>query len=259
MKWKFLNTGLNSGRFNMDFDLDLTTNLQPDEAILRLYRWEPFCISLGANQSEESLLADKVREDGLDIVKRPTGGRAILHSDELTYSVIFHLGNKYSVKELYKEINLALKKGISLFDRSLNRLELEYSQPNFHQFYKQEKGMVCFAVAARNEINFDGKKLVGSAQRKIGDTLLQHGSILCGDYHKRIIDYLNVDNKSLQTIKNEIDNTTISLSEILNMEIDYNKLAGSIKKGFEIYFNNKFEKAEAEYYLHNIMDNKNEY
>ena len=255
MKWKFLNTGFNSGRFNMDFDLKLTNNVQPDEAILRLYRWQPFCISLGANQSEESLRIEKVKEDGLDIVKRPTGGRAILHSEELTYSVIFPLDKKYSVKELYKEINLALKKGISIFDDSLNRLDLEHSQPNFPQFYKQEKGIVCFAVAAKNEINFSGKKLVGSAQRKIGDKLLQHGSVLCGDYHKKIIDYLNVDNKSLRTIKDEIDNTTISLSEILNMKIDYNKLADSIKKGFESHFETKFEKAEAKNYFHNIMEN----
>ena len=110
-------------------------------------------------------------------------------------------------------------------------------------------------MAAKNEINFNGKKLVGSAQRKIGDKLLQHGSVLCGDYHKKIIDYLNVDNKSLRTIKDEIDNTTISLSEILNMKIDYNKLADSIKKGFESHFETKVEKAEAKNYFHNIMEN----
>ena len=80
MIWKFIDSGLNTGLYNMDFDLMLAKTLKTDEAILRLYGWKPFCISLGANQPEESLNIEKVINDKLDFVKRPTGGRAIFNA-----------------------------------------------------------------------------------------------------------------------------------------------------------------------------------
>ncbi|MGA7837724.1 MAG: hypothetical protein WB996_07130, partial [Ignavibacteriaceae bacterium] len=90
-------------------------------------------------------------------------------------------------------------------------------------------------------LKFKNKKLVGSAQRKLGKTILQHGSILCGDYHLKIIDYLNIETKNIVSLKNEISNTTTDLDSILNEEIDYSKLEESLLKGFEEHFNTKFE------------------
>ena len=69
-------------------------------------------------------------------------------------------------------------------------MELEKSQPDFREFYKEGHSAVCFAVPAKSELKFDGRKLVGSAQRKFGNVILQHGSILCGEFHKKIVDYL---------------------------------------------------------------------
>ncbi len=241
MNWKFLNTGFSSGKFNMEFDRMLAAKVKPGEAYLRLYRWKPYCISLGANQSEDSLLTEKIKSDGIDVVKRPTGGRAILHSEELTYSFVCNSEGNISAKDLYREINLALKKGLAFYNNKLNALQLEHKQPDFPEFYKQEKGVVCFAVAAKDEINYNDKKLVGSAQRRIGSSLLQHGSILCGDYHQKIVDYLNLPQESLLKIKDEVERTTISLGEILNEEIDYNKLEDAIKYGFENHFNINFD------------------
>jgi lipoate-protein ligase A len=92
-----------------------------------------------------------------------------------------------------------------------------------------------------NELNYQGKKVVGSAQRKIGNVILQHGSILCGNFHKRIIDYLTLPVEKIEEIKFEIEQTTTELQAILNEKIDYQVLAGSIKKGFENHFNVKLE------------------
>ena len=92
-----------------------------------------------------------------------------------------------------------------------------------------------------NELNFNGKKLVGSAQRKIGSVILQHGSILCGSFHKRIVDYINLPEVKIEEIKNEMEETTIELETILKKKIDYQKLTHSIKKGFENHFNVKLE------------------
>lgn len=247
MIWKFIDSGINTGSYNMEFDMMLARTLNSGEARLRLYQWKPFCISLGANQPENSLNLEKVIQDELDFVKRPTGGRAILHAEELTYSVIYPSNRNFSVKELYKQLNLALKKGLILFDENLQDISLENSEPHFPSFYKEEKSDICFAVSSRNEINYKGKKLVGSAQRNLGNVILQHGSILCGDYHKKIVDYLNMDNNHLEEIKAEMDNTTTDLKEILNYNLDIHKLKIAIKKGFEEHFGFSFIQSANEF------------
>jgi lipoate-protein ligase A len=240
MNWRFLNTGFNTGSFNMDYDLELVRNFL-EAPVLRIYQWKPYCISLGANQDYNSVNQKKAADDGLDIVKRPTGGRAILHSEELTYSVVYPISDEKSPKQIYREINLALKNGLTIYNPLLDKIELEHSQPHFPTFYKDAKSTLCFAVSAMNELNYQGKKVVGSAQRKIGHVILQHGSILCGDFHKRIIEYLNLPFEKLEEIKNEIDQTTTELEAILDEEIDDQKLSDAIKEGFENHFNVKLE------------------
>jgi lipoate-protein ligase A len=241
MKWKFLNSGVNSGKFNMDFDVFLAENFGQGNAFLRLYRWNPYCISLGANQSIEDINLDKTRYHQVDVVKRPTGGKAILHSQELTYSVIYPIDATSSAKNIYNEINLALRKGLINFDSRLNAIDLEHTQPDFNEFYKSEISAICFAVSAKSELNLKGKKIVGSAQRKLGNVILQHGSILCGEYHKRIVDYLNFADENRSEMLTEISSTTIDLKSALNVEVDYAKLSTSILNGFKEHFNSDFE------------------
>lgn len=241
MIWRFIDTGFNTGKFNMDFDLELVNNFKIDSPVLRVYRWKPYCISLGANQEFNSVNTNKSKQDGIDIVKRPTGGRAILHSEELTYSVVYPLSDTVSPKQIYREINLALKSGLKYYDSIFEQIELEHTQPHFPSFYKNEKSTLCFAVSAMNELNFDGRKIAGSAQRKIENVILQHGSILCGSYHKRIVDYLILPEDKIEAIKNEMEDTTIELETILNEKIDDQKLLHSIKQGFENHFNVKLE------------------
>jgi lipoyl(octanoyl) transferase len=241
MIWRLLNTGFNSGKFNMGFDIELAQNAKSEEAVLRFYRWNPYCISLGANQEFESVNLQKAAEDKIDVVKRPTGGRAILHSEELTYSVIFPVSENISAKSVYHEINLALLEGLKIYDSKLNDVELESKQPDFPSFYKEEKSTICFAVPAKSELKYCGKKLVGSAQRKLGYTILQHGSILCGPYHLNIVNYLKSENP--EALKSEIQDTTTDLGSILNENIDYDRMAKAIAKGFEIRFDMKFEES----------------
>ncbi len=244
MRWKFLDSGVNSGKFNMDFDVFLAENFKQGNALLRLYRWNPYCISLGANQSFADIDLSKTRYHQIDVVKRPTGGRAILHSQELTYSVIYPIDPTTSAKNIYNEINLALRKGLINFDPRLNAIDLEHSQPDFKEFYKSDISAICFAVSAKSELNYKGKKLVGSAQRKLGNVILQHGSILCGAYHKKIVDYLNVADEKKTEMSNEISSTTIDLKTALNIQVDYAKLSASILNGFKEHFNSDFEKID---------------
>ena len=91
-------------------------------------------------------------------------------------------------------------------------------------------------MPAKSEIKFAGKKLVGSAQRKLGSVLLQHGSIMCGDFHVNLADYLNLNKNNSESVKKELNNKTTELESILNIETDYDQLAISIAEGFEKFF-----------------------
>ena len=246
MNWRFINNDTNPGKYNMDFDMDLVKGFVNGLPTLRIYRWKPYCISLGANQDYDCLDTKRTLKDGLDIVKRPTGGRAILHAEELTYSVVYPVSDVNSPKQIYRDINLALKNGLKNYNSIFDNIELEHSHPHFPSFYREAKSNLCFAVSAKSELNFNGKKVVGSAQRKIGNVILQHGSILCGNYHKKIVDYLNLPSDKIEEIKTEIDNTTTELETILEEQVNYKKLTESIKSGFEDHFKVKFKEDKVE-------------
>ena len=237
MSWNFINSGFKSGYYNMQFDIDLAKKCKDGQNFLRLYRWRPFCISLGAHQSFEDINTGLADSDNLDVVKRPTGGRAILHAEELTYSVVLPLEDGMSPKAVYLKVSRALVKGLSEYHSVLSDVELQPQQANFRALLKKPEGKLCFATAAKNEITYSGKKLVGSAQRKIGNILLQHGSILCGPYHKKLVNYLPADEIQFSNL----EENTCDIESILDEPVDYDKLSDSIRMGFENEFEIHFE------------------
>lgn len=241
MKWFLIESGETSGIFNMKFDFELARICKNDEAFFRLYRWNPYCISLGANQKFDDIDINKANNDGIDIVKRPTGGRAILHAEEITYSVVLPFHNIKSVKGVYQKISLALIKGLKLYHPIFNNLELENLQSNFHNILNTPNGLLCFGSTAKNEVKFNGRKIIGSAQRKLNTSLLQHGSILCGNYHRNLVKYLNIDEKDKLILQQNINEKTIEIETILNEKTDYSKLSRCLIEGFEKEWNIKFE------------------
>ncbi len=240
MKWRLLNTGFNSGAYNMKFDLDLVNSVKPSEAFLRFYRWKPYCISLGHNQKIDDINPELAKADKIDIVKRPTGGRAILHAEELTYSVILPNESGLTNEEIYNLISNALVKGLIFYNPVFKLLEQENLQPDFKKEYGKPQSILCFSSTARHEIKFDGKKLIGSAQRRMLNGLLQHGSILVGDYHKNIVKYLNVPPENKKLIEKITSEKTTEISSILKKEIEYEELTAAIARGFESVWGIKF-------------------
>jgi len=243
MNWHFINSGANTGNYNMQFDIELAKNCNPSEAFFRIYRWNPYCISIGVNQSFDDINQDKTKADGFDIVKRPTGGRAILHAEELTYSVVLPLNYEFSPREIYFRISNALMRGLEIYNPILAKSQLEDYQPNFPKLLEEPSGVLCFASTARNEVKFNGKKLIGSAQRKMNNIILQHGSILCGPFHKKLVDYINSDEVTKNALSLELNSKTTELGTILNEEIDYQKLKTCLIVGFELEWQIKFEPA----------------
>jgi len=247
MIWHLIESGSHTGRFNMKFDIELAKSCRENEAFFRIYRWDPYCISLGSNQAFEDINIHKAKSDGLEVVKRPTGGRAILHAEEVTYSVVMSLSCGLSPKQIYTKISQALLKGLAEYDSRLTSAELENIQPNFPDLLKQPSGVLCFASTAKSEVKFDSKKIIGSAQRKFNNVVLQHGSILCGTFHQKLAEYLNKDEISIHLLKEELTNSTTEISTILNAEVDYEKLSSSLINGFKKEFEIQFDDKKPEY------------
>ena len=147
---------------------------------LRLYAWSPPALSLGYAQSYADVDEAALREHGWSVVRRMTGGRAILHTDELTYAVIAPADEPRvagTVLESYQLLASALLDGLNRLAVPA-RAEEKYAVPSG----TDPKGPVCFEVPSNWEITVDGKKLIGSAQKRRKLGVLQHGSVpLVGD------------------------------------------------------------------------------
>jgi lipoate-protein ligase A len=147
---------------------------------LRLYAWQPACLSLGLAQPAGDIDLQALHLRGWDMVRRPTGGRAILHTDELTYAVIAANDEPLvvgGVLESYHRIARALLRGLELLALAA-RADSRYDPPEG----SDPKGPVCFEVPSNYEITVGGKKLIGSAQARRKNGVLQHGTLpLQGD------------------------------------------------------------------------------
>lgn len=224
----------------MACDLHLASICSEGDFYFRLYQWKPYCLSLGYNQSDSVINFNALEQAGFDAVRRPTGGRAILHAQELTYSVVTKAGRFFTPQELYRRINSALKAGLGLYDNLLSSAELEQEQPDFRKFYETQSSIVCFASTAKNELKHSHKKLVGSAQRKLGETLLQHGSILCSPAHKQITELLNLEESLLHQMNTELNEKTTDILSITGKDVDYQKLGSCILQGMQTEFDGSF-------------------
>jgi lipoate-protein ligase A len=241
--WTFINDEEHSGQYNMDFDEMLVVQLLRSERLptLRVYRWSPWAISLGYNQNLSDIDVRKCKEDGIDVVRRPTGGRAILHAEELTYSVVM-CAEGSGIQHTYNRISTALVEGLARYGIDV---ELQKSQPDFAGKNNDSSSIPCFSSTARYEIEWKGRKLVGSAQRRYGDdsgkVVLQHGSILCGPAHRQLAEYLSLDECERTTVADALWQRTADLSEISGSPVDFHQLSLCIKSGFERVWGIEFE------------------
>jgi lipoyl(octanoyl) transferase len=152
---------------------------------LRFYRWDPACLSLGRNQPARGLYdpaAAAVR--GVDIVRRPTGGQAVYHDRELTYSVAVPVGVLGSPRATYVTINRALVAGLRRLGVAAVVAEAAPAAAG------PLAAGPCFQAAAPGEVVAGGRKLVGSAQRRDGGCLLQHGSLLLDGSQSPVVELL---------------------------------------------------------------------
>ena len=211
---RFITFEVKTGQENMQIDSDLleyAIKNQLKEPIFRLYGWSPACVSLGRNQKSDFLDLDFLKQNNIDYVRRLTGGRALLHDNEITYSYICpasFLENGENVVNSYKEISKILIAAFKKLD-----IELDFAgikKVNGHKDY-------CMLVSTGADLCYKNRKLIGSAQFRKEGYILQHGSILY-DYDKELLEKIfkeEVDTSSIISIK-EI-NSNITKKDILKM------------------------------------------
>lgn len=186
MPWRLIDTPPAPGAFNMAVDRALMESVRGGHGpVLRFYRWSPACLSLGRNQPADGCYdREALRARGIDVVRRPTGGRAVLHDRELTYSVVMSDRTFGSPRTAYAAVNRALVAG-------LRRLGVPASlQPTPAQRSPIPSLTPCFRDPAEGEVVVGGRKLVGSAQLRESGVVLQHGSLLLEDDQSRLPDLL---------------------------------------------------------------------
>lgn len=158
----------------MAVDETLMTDARTGRVIVRFYRWEPGCLSFGRNQKARGRYdGAAAARRGFDVVRRPTGGRSVLHHRELTYAVAAPVNAFGGLREAYSRINLALAAGL----RSLG-VEADVAVSAGRAGAPRPGARACFRDPLPGEIVVQGRKLVGSAQWRERGALLQHGSIL---------------------------------------------------------------------------------
>jgi len=228
----------------IDFEsFDAATNMAVDEAILeahldglvpptlRFYGWAPPAVSIGYGQKLPEKARQKIIAHGFDVVRRPTGGRAVLHLDELTYSFVGSgkmLGA--SVIESYKKICQAL---ISGFKHLGVDVEIGQGQAASRQMHD------CFTATTTADLHYRGKKLVGSAQLRRHNALLQHGSILLCQEQNRMAELLS--GKEGASADGE---RHANLFEITGIAVSACELIPAFKKGFEETFSVALESGQ---------------
>ena len=214
----FIDTDYNNAFINMAIDEVLLSSKDP---VLRFYQWKPNAVSVGRFQNINDIDMDYCNKNKIDVVRRITGGKTVLHEHELTYSFIIDK-NKLprSIVESYNIISNALIRGLQVLglNPEMNKVEVA-----------DKDNPACFQETSFNEIVINQKKVVGSAQVRVKGKLLQHGSILTG------IDNRNYSNCFVH--KPGIDGLSKRISYI---NYPVKALKGAIKSGFSRYFNTRF-------------------
>lgn len=214
-------------------------NMAVDEAIgmaaaegdvyptVRFYAWDPPCISVGRHQALADIDLNRCRERGVDVVRRPTGGRAILHTDEFTYSIAAPPNEPRvagAVLDAYHRLSTGLVAG-------LRRLGIAAEEAPGSNRAGPDVSAACFEVPSAYEITTGGRKLLGSAQHRRVHYVLQHGSLpLRGDV-AHIVEFLRLDEGSRHLLQTALRRRAATVEELLAHPVSFTQVAVAMQQG----------------------------
>ncbi len=242
--WRFIDSGPCDAAFNMALDEILLGQVADGQSppVLRVYRWSKPSVSLGYHQKlERELDLELCRSRGIEVVRRPTGGRGVYHDLELTYSLAApadtkRLGNSIS------STSAAVAEAIRI---SLSLLGFFADNPKESKTGAVKRGAAgmrnpCFTSLSRHEVASQGRKLVGSAQLRLpgGEAFLQQGSLLLANCQQVLAELKPglEDNSQREQLAEKLGLAVTSLGEILGREVSYAETATCFRTGFARFF-----------------------
>jgi len=200
------------------------------QTCVRFYQWEKPTASLGYSQvAEKAVDLDFCRQHRVDVVRRITGGKLVLHHREVTYSVTSSDVDVFSstLGQSYRLISCALIQGLAEMGIEAR---LAGSPPRFYG----KTNLPCFSYPAQDEVEISGRKVIGSAQKRVGPRFLQHGSILL-DNDAKLLRHVAAFSGRDRRLR------LISLSEVLGKSVEFGWAVEKLKRGFEEYFGIRFK------------------
>jgi len=235
--WRFIDSGNHSPSFNMALDEALLEWHGKGEfpPIIRFYGWNPATLSIGYFQKvEKEINMSAVKELGLGFVRRPTGGRGVLHDEELTYSVIVsenHPKMPKSVTEAYRVISEGILKGFHLLG-----LDAYFAIPRTEEqksTLKNPRSAVCFDAPSWYELVVEGRKVAGSAQTRQQGVILQHGSILLDLDEDKLFQLFKYPNERVkERMQKSFKEKAVAINSLTDNRITIDMAKDAFKKGF---------------------------
>src|SRR5258707_7568494 len=237
--WRLVHSPFTDGATNMAVDEAILRAVAEGSAppTLRLFGWTPPCLSLGYAQPAAEVDAERLRHFGYGLVRRPTGGRAILHTDELTYSVTAAMDEprvRGGVVESYQQLSAGLLRGLAHLGLGPSvRADKEYGAAETGA----AKGPVCFDMPSNYGITVGSegrpRKLLGSAQVRKQGAVLQHGTLpLAGDIG-RICDGLAFDSEDeRRRLRERVRERATTVADVIGRQVSWSEAAAALARGF---------------------------
>ncbi|HEY7021906.1 MAG TPA: lipoate--protein ligase family protein [Ktedonobacterales bacterium] len=236
-RWRLIvDTDMRTGAENMALDEAIMEAVAAGDSppTLRFYQWAPPCLSLGKRQPLDGVDLAACSADGVDVVRRATGGWAILHTDELTYSVALRPDDPRvsgAILDTYRTLSQGLIAGLRFLGADA---EMSPVIPGG----AQNTSAACFEVPSAYEITLGGRKLIGSAQTCPAGRVLQHGSLpLYGDIARvaRYLTFASEDER--QSLATHLRERATTLSDALGHPVEFSEAAQAMARGFAAALN----------------------
>ncbi len=227
--WRLVADEAHSGAFNMALDDAIVEAVSTGSAppTLRFYRWEPPCLSIGYSQRTTDFDLAALATRGWDLVRRPSGGRAVLHLDEVTYSTAA-LADDWrlagGVLESYRRLSAGFLHGLAGLGV---RLTDEEDGPDGDG----PRSAACFDAPSRHELTASGRKLVGSAQWRRGNGVLQHGSVPLSGEVAAVVDYLALSEADRERARGLLQRRACTVENVLGRRVAFGQVADAIAQG----------------------------
>ncbi len=240
-QWRLVLDARSTGRENMALDEELATQVAEGESapVLRVYPWPCPAVSLGRHQKSEGLLdVQRCEDSGIEIVRRPTGGKAILHSiGDVTYSVIAPSNQEPFSQDVlgsYVAVNEALVAGLKMLGL---RTSVRDPAPIW-----PETGVDfgCFESPGRHEVYWAGRKMMASAQRRTAGVVLQHGTIPFAEAGSGLADLLHLDPGRRERFRRDLNDRTGTLANALDTAPNLKEVIHALSEGFRAALNVSF-------------------